>query len=126
MKPILAGILTVAILAAVLVFGSRRGTTTVPSEPQAAETQGEVVASPAEETVRRLLRSGEDGDVTAYLAAFADPLKTRLEREVEGRGRESFAGDLKRAAAVRKSHAVFAAEPDGDSVAKVAVETVYP
>jgi hypothetical protein len=126
MKPILAGILTVAILAAVLILGSRRGTTTVPSEPQAAETQGEVIANPAEETVRRLLRSGEDGDVTSYLAAFADPLKARLEREVEGRGREAFAGDLKRAAAARKSHAVFAAEPDGDAAAKVAVETVYP
>jgi hypothetical protein len=82
--------------------------------------------SPAEEVVWRLLRSGEEGGVEAYLAAFAGPLKTRLEREVEGRGREAFAGDLKRAAAARKSHAIFAAEPEGGGAAEVAVETVYP
>ncbi len=126
MRPIVAGALTALILAAMLVLGSRRGVTTAPLEPQGAEARVEVGASPAEETVRGLLKSGEDGDVAGYLSAFAGPLKARLEREVGGRGRQAFADDLRSAAAARKSHAVFAAEPEGDDVARVTVETVYP
>jgi hypothetical protein len=45
---------------------------------------------------------------------------------VNERGREAFADDLRKASAVRKSHAVFAAEPDSDDQAHVTVETVYP
>lgn len=126
MKPLVAGVLTAGVLAAMLVVGSRRGATTAPPSPQAAEARGEVGASPAEETVRGLLRSGEGGDVAGYLATFAGPMKARLEREVGARGREAFADDLRRAAAARKSHAVFAPEPDGDIAARVTVETVYP
>jgi hypothetical protein len=126
MKSIVAGLVTVLILAAMLVIGSRNGVRVVEPDPQGARTRAEEAASPAEETVRGLLRSGEGGDVASYLAMFTDPLKTRLEREVEGRGRVEFADDLKRAAAARKSHAVFAAEPEGDDAARVAVETVYP
>lgn len=127
MKAIVAGMLTAAILVAMLVVGSRSTVQSIPSEnARVAEAQPEVGVSPAEEVVRRLLRSGEEGGVEAYLGAFAGPLKTRLEREVEGRGWEAFAGDLKRAAAARKSHAIFAAEPEGGGAARVAVETVYP
>ncbi len=122
MRPIVAGILTALILVAMLVMGSRTGVKIDTPAPQGTE----IGASPAEETVRSLLRSGQEGDVAAYLAAFTGPLMARLEREVEGRGRSTFADDLKRAAAARKSHAIFAAEPDGDAAARVAVETVYP
>jgi hypothetical protein len=64
--------------------------------------------------------------VPAYLDAFSGPLRQRLEREVNERGRAVFADDLRRAARSRKSHAVFAAEPDGPGSARVTVETVYP
>jgi hypothetical protein len=37
-----------------------------------------------------------------------------------------FADDLKRAARSRKSHAIFAVEPEGNVTARVTVETVYP
>ena len=126
MKPTVAGILTALILATMLVLGSRGIVQKVSPDPQALETQGDVGGNPAEHAVQGLLKSSEAGDVAAYLAAFVDPLKSRLEREVEGRGRITFADDLKRAAAARKSHAVFAAVPDGDATARVAVETIYP
>jgi hypothetical protein len=125
MKQIVAGILTALILGTMLVLGPRGTVHMVPSDPQAVETQGDIGGNPAEQTVLRLLRSGEAGDVNGYLAAFTDPLKSRLEREVEGRGDSAFADDLKRTAAARKSHAVFAAEPDGDAIARVTVETIY-
>jgi hypothetical protein len=128
MKPIVAGVLTVLILATMLLLGSR-GTGPAPavsSDPKADLGPGAVRVSAAEQAVHELLRCGEGGDVAGYLAAFAEPLKTRLEREVDERGRSAFADDLKRAAGARKSHAVFAAEPDGDAIARVAVETIYP
>jgi hypothetical protein len=136
MKTIVAGLMTTAILAAVIVFGVPRSevrkTTSalssaadepVPSLPYMSETSS---FHPAEHVVRQLLDAGEAGDVMAYLAAFADPLRTRIERDVQTRGRDVFAHNLKRAAAARKSHAVFAAEPEGDDSARVVVETVYP
>lgn len=127
MRAIVAGILTAAILAAMLVLGSRGPVETAPPDgPRSVDAPGGVGASPAEEAVRGLLKSGEEGDVAGYLAAFAGPLNARLSREVDQRGREAFADDLRRAAMARKSHAVFAAEPDGDLAARVTVESVYP
>jgi hypothetical protein len=81
---------------------------------------------PAEARVNTLLEGAWSGDVPAYLDSFGGPLRDRLGREVEERGRDAFAADLKRAAQSRKSHAVFSAEPESDDVARVAVETVYP
>jgi hypothetical protein len=128
MKPIVAGILTAVILATMLLLGSRGIVKMAPpDEPQEAPiSRGEVGASPAEEAVQGLLRSGEQGDVSGYLAAFSGPLQERLTREVGGRGRDAFADDLRRAAATRKSHAIFAAEPEGEDAARVTVETIYP
>ncbi len=126
MRPIVAGVLTAVILAVMLVLGSRDTVRMAPSDPQGPAASGESGTDPAEEAVRKLLKCGENGDVPGYLEAFAGPLKARLEREVRERGRESFADDLRRAATSRKSHAVFAAEPEGDAAARVTVETVYP
>jgi hypothetical protein len=83
-------------------------------------------ASPAEVRVRALIDSASKGDVTAYLASFGGTLRERIERSAAERGREAFAAELREASRARKSHAVFAAEPDGDSAARVTVETVYP
>jgi hypothetical protein len=126
MKALIAGLLTAAVLAAMLFLGSRKVATTPPTDPQGAEAWSEPAANPAEEAVRALIRSCDEGDVTGYLEAFAGPIRARVEREVASRGREAFADDLRRAAGARKGHAVFAAEPDGDDDARVAVETVYP
>jgi hypothetical protein len=122
MKPLIAALLTVAVLASMLLLGSRESVKTPLNEPQGVELD----SNPAEEAVRELIRCGDRGDVNGYLDAFSDELKARLEREVAERGREAFANDLRRAAEARKGHAVYAAEPDGDSAARVVVETVYP
>ena len=65
-------------------------------------------------------------DVEGYLAAFTGSLRDRLEREARERGRDGFADDLRRAAGARKSHALFAAEPDGPDACRIVVEAVYP
>jgi hypothetical protein len=126
MKTIIAGILTLAILAAMLFVGSRRIAPTPSADPDGAGSRVEAGESPAEEAVRRLIRSGDQGDVTGYLDSFSESMRARLARDVESRGREAFAEDLRRASGARKAHAVFAAEPDGDDAARVTVETVYP
>ena len=64
--------------------------------------------------------------MAGYLDCFGGPLRERLEREVNERGRDVFAADLRRAARSRKSHAIFAVEPEGDDAARITVETVYP
>ena len=127
MKSLVAGLLTAAILAAMLFLGSREQAVKAPStELQTAEAQDESGLTPAEEAVRSLIRRGDEGDVSGYLESFTSPLRERLEREVATRGRESFADDLRLAAGARKGHAVYAAVPDGIDAARVAVETVYP
>jgi hypothetical protein len=121
MKRFMAGVLTVAIMGLLAWSGIRR--------PPAAQGPAEIAAeaaNPAEARVHALLESAWKGDVAAYLDAFDGPMKSRLEREVDERGRDAFAADLRTAARSRKSHAVFAAEPDGDETARVVVETVYP
>lgn len=82
--------------------------------------------NPAEVRVRALLDSAWRGDVAGYLASFGGALRERIERMAAERGREAFADELRGASRTRKSHAVFAAEPDGDLAARVTVETVYP
>jgi hypothetical protein len=126
MKPFIAGLLTVAILGALLFLGSREGAQIRSADPQRAESPTEPEPVPAEEAVRRLIRCGDEGDVTGYLQSFSGTLRDRLEREVAARGREAFANDLKRSAGARKGHAVFAAEPEVADAARVVVEMVYP
>jgi hypothetical protein len=121
MKRILAGLLTAALMGLLLWSGSRRSS--APAGPGAGQSEA---AHPAEARVAALLETTTKGDVPAYLDSFGGPLRERLAREVEERGRDAFAADLRRSAQARKSHAIFAAEPDGDDVARVAVETVYP
>jgi hypothetical protein len=119
-------------MGALLWSGARRVGPNAPGERTAAAPAGLPLTeartggvSPAEERVQALLASAAEGDVPGYLAAFTGPLKHRLAREVDERGRAVFADDLRRAALARKSHAVFAAEPDGPDAARVTVEAVY-
>src|SRR5579864_6888531 len=118
MKRFLATFVTIALMALVVSAGVRR--THSPTES--------LIPSPdpaPEEKLRELLSSAQRGDVPAYLAAFTGPFRERLEREVEERGRDAFALDLQRASKARKSHAIFAPEPDGPGAVRIMVETVY-
>jgi hypothetical protein len=129
MRRALAGLLTLVLMAFLLWSGARRGPDPSPAD-EARATPAPAARpadrSPAEGRVRDLLAAAAEGDVPAYLDSFAEPLRGRLAREVEGRGREAFAADLKSASLARKGHAVFAAEPDGPAAALVTVESVYP
>ena len=113
----LAALATVLLLALLLWSGASR-----PGVPSSRPDE----ADPAEARIHALLQSAWDGDVDSYLGSFDGPLRHRLEREVAERGRSAFAADLKAAARARKSHAVFAVEPESDAAARVTVETVYP
>ena len=120
MKRVLAGVLTVALMGLLLWSGLRRPAAT----PEVA--QADDPAARPRRRLRALLDSAREGDVSAYLEAFAGRSAQRLEREVDERGRDAFAADLRRAARARKSHAVFAPEPDGPDTARITVEAVYP
>jgi hypothetical protein len=127
MKQLLAGLITLALMGFLLYSGLRR------AAPEGAGGGLPISSSEAsdpspgpEARVRSLLADASAGDVPAYLAAFAPNLRARLEREADENGRVAFAESLRAAANARKSHAVFAAEPDGPDASKVVVEAVYP
>jgi hypothetical protein len=125
MRRLAAALVTIALMGLLLWTGVRRPAR--PPEPEV--TTPEPRSNPAEGAEARidaLLESAWSGDVAAYLASFGGPIRQRLERQIEERGRAAFADDLRRAARSRKSHAVFAVEPEGADSARVAVETVYP
>jgi|GEM_PF-1298827 len=132
MRRLAAGVLTVLLMGILAWSGLRRppsesgaeSESESKSRPVAGETETKG-ANPAEDRIRTLLDSAWEGDVTKYLAAFDGPIRQRLEREVDERGRATFAESLRTAARSRKSHAVFAAESEGEDSARVTVETVY-
>jgi hypothetical protein len=125
MKRLLAGVVTIVLMAVLLWNGARRDTSTPVDESSLVAARPSTI-KPAETTVHALLASAKAGDVTTYLDTFTGPLKDRLSRQVAERGRAPFADDLRNASRSRKSHAVFAAEPDGPDAAMVTVEAVYP
>lgn len=122
MKRVLAATITLVLMGVLAWSGMRRSAMTG-SAPAGGPAEA---ANPAEARVHGLLESASRGAVGDYLGAFDGPVRERLEREVSERGRDAFAADLRAAAQARKSHAVFAAEPDGDDTARITVETVYP
>jgi hypothetical protein len=72
------------------------------------------------------MAKAREGDLSGYLDRFNGPFRERLDHEVAAKGREAFAEELRKAAQTRKSHAIFAPEPDGDDVMRITVESVYP
>jgi hypothetical protein len=134
MKRIIAGVLTVALMGLLLWSGSKRPPELSPPATNTdasrntgtATTTGISAPSPAELRLTKLLDCATRGDVAGYLESFGGVLRERLQREMNERGREAFAADLKRAARSRKSHAMFAVEPEGPAAARITVETVYP
>ena len=126
-----AGAVAAVLMLALLYSGLKRG----PSEPgNPTETSStSSTSSPeddplqdAEAQLRSLLDRGREGDVPGYLSAFAEPLRSRFEREADERGLDRFAADLREAAKTRKSHAIFAPKADGPDACQITVETVYP
>jgi hypothetical protein len=123
MKQVAAAALTLALMALLLWKGMRRPEAERPEQP-GAPAPLEPFAE-AEARIRELMASARRGDVSAYLAAFGDPMRQALEREVAERGREAFAADLRRTAEARKSHALFAPEAEGPGAVRITVESVY-
>ena len=124
MKRIVAGLLTVVLMGVLLWSGRNRPAGQAGPGPGLSSTNN--APDPAEVRLSTLLQSASAGDVAGYLDCFSPTLRQRLEREVNERGRDVFAAELKRAARSRKSHAIFAVEPDGAAAARIIVETVYP
>ncbi|MGO9471799.1 MAG: hypothetical protein ACLQIB_53570 [Isosphaeraceae bacterium] len=131
MKRLLAGAITAAVVGLILWSGLQ-GSAPEPTDRgmiAAGPAPALEPASPFAEALARLgdlLEAGRRGDVQGYLAAFTGPLRDRALREVRERGQDGFADDLRRAAAARKSHAIFTAEPDGPDACRIVVEAVYP
>jgi hypothetical protein len=126
MKRIIAAALTVALMGALFWSGLKQPAG--PSQPVSSRstTVSSNTPDPAEARLSTLLDCAWRGDVAGYLDCFSGTLRSRLDREVNERGRDAFAADLKRAARSRKSHAIFAVEPEGAAAARIIVETVYP
>ncbi|WP_422923567.1 hypothetical protein [Singulisphaera sp. PoT] len=126
-KRLAAGALTVVLMGILAWSGLRRpAPETAPDVANPADASAPTATNPADDRIRSLLDSARKGDVTSYLASFDGPIRQRLEREVEERGREAFADSLRDASKARKSHAIFSAVPEGAEAARVTVETVYP
>ncbi|MFO0908567.1 MAG: hypothetical protein U0794_09420 [Isosphaeraceae bacterium] len=137
MRRPLAGVITLLLLAGLIWAGRGRRASEEGGPAEPASWVGTDIPAPpspvvpppthpAEARIQSLLESARGADVPGYLDAFGGSLRAKLDREVAERGRDRFAADLAAASRSRKSHAVFAAEPDGAGAARVVVETVYP
>jgi hypothetical protein len=77
--------------------------------------------------IEGLLATARTGDVDRYLTTFGGALRDRLTREADEVGRDGFALRLRRTSLARKSHAVFAPEPDSNlpDSARITVESTF-
>jgi hypothetical protein len=135
MRRILAGSLTVIIMGSLIWNALCPSAALRPSASSAGDES--VITSSRFQTsaqypdatacIERLLESARKGDVFAYLNAFGGPLRERLLREADERGRDAFALRLRRAGVARKSHAIFAPRPAGDRAlaASITVESTF-
>jgi hypothetical protein len=128
MKRSMAGLVTLMFVALLLWGGTRGRRDAAPPAPPASPPPATTTAVEDAPTrrVRALLEAGRDGDLTAYLDAFRGPLRDRISREADEKGRQAFSADLRAAASSRTGVAVFAAETNGPDSARVVVETIYP
>ncbi len=137
MKRALAAFMTVAIGAGVLWTGWRRNDQAAQKAPETALAGSQGGPFPrsnaserlagAAERIEGLVDCARRGDVQGYLNSFSGPVRARLDQQVAERGWEAFAAELRRSGQVRKSYAVFAAEPAGAAPesARVTVETTF-
>ena len=133
MKRLLAAIAAALVMAGMLWLGRIRSGTTHSAGPPASAEERSIGGRPGPEfggatrAIESLLADAERGDVDAYLTAFSGPIRDRLTRQAEERGRPAFGEELRRTARARKSHAVFEPEPDGGGPdkARVALESTF-
>ncbi len=120
---------TLIFMGGMLWMGLRKPDTPalVISKADLEDIQPEPARRAISDRIESLLDVAKRGDVAAYLAMFEGPLRARLGRIVEERGRDTFAADLRNTAEARKSHATFEPEPDGDapSSARIIVESTF-
>jgi hypothetical protein len=133
MKRPLAAIAAAIVMAGMLWLGRIRSGITDSAGPPASAQERSTGGQPGAElggatrAIEALLADAERGDVDAYLTAFSGPIRDRLARQADERGRPGFGEELRRTAGARKSHAVFEPEPDGGGPdgARVAVESTF-
>lgn len=134
-RKVAAGLVAGVLMLLLLLSGLRNGPSPAPKASDKATDGTSSSSAPAPEDnplreaeaqLRSLLERAQEGDVSGYLSAFAQPLRARIEREADERGRERFAADLREASKSRKSHAVFAPQADGPDACLITVESVYP
>jgi hypothetical protein len=135
MRRAIAGLLTTIVMGSMLWIGLGRS----PSSSQPATSsstdskfeysrfQDRIRLEGATDRLEGLLASARAGDTVSYLSAFGGSLRARLEREADELGRDAFAARLRRAGTSRKSHAIFAPEPEGDRLdaARITVESTF-
>jgi hypothetical protein len=131
MKRAIAGLLTIAIVGLMTWSALRRPVAPGPPNESRLVTDRagrDQAAEGASDCIERLLASAREGNIDAYLSAFASPLRARLEHAAVEQGMTDFAARLKKAAQARKGHAVFPPVPDGPGWAavRIKVESTYP
>ncbi len=132
-RKVAAGAVAALIMLLLLYSGLKRGPTSPEERARVERAESSSAPTPeddplreAEAQLRSLLARAKTGDVEGYLSAFAEPLRSRIEREAKERGLDRFAEDLRESARTRKSHAIFAPQADGAGACRIVVETVYP
>jgi hypothetical protein len=132
MKRMLAGLLTIIMIILMIGLGLRHSAPDAETTGKLARPAVDALSSDsrfpgASDRIEGLIASAHKGDVATYLAAFGGSLRARLEREAQELGWATFSARLHRAGQARKSHAIFAAEPDGrgPDTARISVETTY-
>jgi hypothetical protein len=129
MRRLLAALCALIVMCGMLWMGLRRSDLQALGRPQTDrdDRRHGPDLSGTSDTIESLLDVARRGDVAAYLALFEVPLRSRLERLADERGRDAFAADLRSAARARKSHAIFDPEPDGNDSdsARIIVESTF-
>jgi hypothetical protein len=115
---VLAGLITAAILGAVLMIAR--------NDPQ-PPSGGDDAADTPQACIDRMFQSATDGDVDGYLNCFTGEERERLQRELSGQSREAFGHALAAAVAELKGRAVYAAgDPSADGAeTSMIVERIY-
>ena len=129
MKRVVAGVVTVAILAGVVWFSQR-------SQNESPEAQAQTADEPApsrssedsgpepQDCIQRMFVAAEQGNIEDYLDCFSGQERERLQQQLDGQPPDQFAAALVQAIQPLKGHAVHEAKIQGNQ-AQLLVERVY-
>ena len=111
-------ILTLAVLALALAIAvGRKQVSRVSGAPQAEPA--------AQDAIYSMLDASRAGDVKAYLASYAGPMRSSLEQSVRETGEAQFSRYLKETNSAIKGVAVSEPQPIAEGETKIRVEYVY-